>query len=388
MMDYLDQRQIKSLLENTAFPAVSIYMPTHRGGMGTKQDPIRLKNAIVEARQALVARGWSERRSDLFLEPCRALLDDGSFWQALADGLVIFRDENRMQYYRLPFAFEDLTVVAETFSIKPLIPFLNRSGEFYLLALSERQVRLFRGSGYGIQEMDIPGVPRSLKEALPDDEPEQQQQWHTRTPQAVTVNATMRRAMFHGHGGAVEDAKQDRDRFIRVVDRRLNRVLEDKSVPLVLASVDYSLAAYGAVNSYPKLLSEHVQGNPDHLDGQQLWQRAWPLVEPELLSGRAKALERCSEQAHSDRGGSSFEKVVPRAYEGRVDELIVSVDRVQYGTFDPSTFNVVLQDERQPESIELLEFAAHHTLLNGGSVYGIHARDMPGESWLLATFRY
>lgn len=388
MMDYLDHQQIRSLLENSEPPAITIYMPTHRGGAEAKQDPIRLKNAIVEAKQKLVSRGWSERDSDALLSSCRNLLDDGSFWLNLADGLVFFLGPKRMRYYRLPFHFDDLTVVADTFFIKPLIQFLNRSGEFYLLALSEQQVRLFRGSGYGIKQLELTGVPRSMEEAFQYDEPEQQQQWHTQTSRASMAKAAIRPAVFHGHGGAPDDAKQDRNRFIRLIDRRVNRILNNKNLPLVLASVDYSLATYQSVNSYPRLLDRHVQGSPDRMDEQELWRRAWRVVEPELLKARSAALERCQEQAYSNRGGSSFERVVPRAYEGRVDELIVAVDRAQYGAFDPRTLSVVLHDEPKPDNIELLEFAARHTLLNGGSVYGINFREVPGGAWLLATFRY
>ncbi|HPZ98533.1 MAG TPA: hypothetical protein PLT93_10365 [Phycisphaerae bacterium] len=388
MQDYLDYPQIKSLLDSAGFPALSIYMPTHRGGSESKQNLIRLKNAIMHAKQQLAARGWSDRESDAFLAPCRTLLDDGSFWRSLSDGLVIFRDRSRMEYYRLPFSFDDLVVTADMFFIKPLIPFLNRSGDFYLLALSEQNVRLFRGNGYGMHEVEIPGVPRSLKEAFPYDEPEQQQQWHTRTSQASLVKAGMRQAVFHSQGGAAETAKTDRDRFLRLIDRRLNRVLTDKSIPMILASVDYSLASYESVNTYPRLLDEHVQGNPDHLDEHDLWRRAWPIIEPQFLKQRADALKRCQEQVHSDRGGRSFEKVTPRAYEGRVDELIVAIDRNQYGKFDPNTMQVTLYDAPEPDSIELLEFTAHHTLRNGGTVYGMHAREVPGHAWLLATFRY
>lgn len=388
MMDYLDQRQIRSLLENTAPPAVSIYMPTHRGGIEAQQDPIRLKNAIVEVRQKLAAGGFAERESEQFLAPARRLLEDGSFWRTLADGLALFLDRRGIRYYRLPFTFDDRVVVDRSFSVKPLLPFLNRSGEFYLLALSEQRVRVLRGNPYGVTQVQVPGLPRNMKDYFEYDQPEQQQQWHTRTAQASVAKAAMRQAMFHGHGGAADISKNDRERFIRAVDRRLNRGLADKNLPLTLAAVDHSVATWQAVNSYPRLLGRHVLGNPDHLDDQELWRRAWPVVEPEFLKQRSEALARCQEQAHSDLGGNSFEKVTPRAYEGRVDELIVAVDRTQHGTFDPRILSVTLFDEPRPDSIELLEFTAQHTILNGGSVYGINAKEMPGGAWLLATFRY
>lgn len=388
MMDSVNQQQIRALLEETVSPAVSIYMPTHRGGAEARQDRIRLKNAIVLAKQELVARGRSDRESDAFLGPCRKLLEDGSFWLAMADGLAIFLSPKGLHYFRLPYSFQDQVVVADTIHIKPLIPFLNRTGDYYLLALSEQNVRLLRGNSYGLQETTVAGLPRSFKEVFNYDQPEQQLQWHTRTSQASMAKAAMRQAMFHGNGGGANTNKQDRERFIQVIDRRLNRVLTDKSIPLMLAAVDHSIATFQGVSSYPMLMSQHVQGNPDHWDESELWRRSWPLVEPELLRTREGALKQCQEQAHSDLGGHTFEKVTPRAYEGRVDVLVVAVDRVQYGIFDPRTLDVFLHDEPRPDNLELLEFTAQHTILNGGSVYGVNSQDIPGGSWLLATFRY
>lgn len=387
-MDYLDPQQIKSLLERVAPPAVSIYFPTRRGAADARQDRIRLKNAMIEARRQMAARGLSDRDADALLAPCRTLTDDGNFWTTMADGLAIFLDRQGMHSYRLPFPLDPVVMVAETFFIKPLIPFLNQLADFYVLALSEQQVRLFRGNPYGLREVEINGVPRNMEDFFQYDQPEAQHQWHTRTQQPAAAKAVLRQAIFHGHGGATDTNKVDRERFIQVVDRRLNRVLTDKSIPLVLAAVDHSLATYQAVSSYPRLAERHVQGNPDHWDEQELWRRAWPVVEPELLQRRDQALKRCLEAAHSEMGGRSFEKVTPRAYQGRVDELIVAADRAQYGTFDPATSRIVLHDEPQSDSIELLEFTARHAILNGGSVYAMKAREVPGYAWLLATFRY
>jgi hypothetical protein len=48
---------------------VSIYMPTHRTGAETQQDPIRLKNLLREAEKHLFAKGVSTRDVQEMLEP-------------------------------------------------------------------------------------------------------------------------------------------------------------------------------------------------------------------------------------------------------------------------------------------------------------------------------
>jgi hypothetical protein len=57
---------------------VSIYMPTHRTGVETQQDPIRLKNLLGKAEKELSDRGMGRRDVQKMLEPpasyCRILI--------------------------------------------------------------------------------------------------------------------------------------------------------------------------------------------------------------------------------------------------------------------------------------------------------------------------
>lgn len=388
MMDFLDQQHIRNLLEQSTEPALSIYMPTHRGGNEAQQDPVRLKNAIVEAEKKLSAAGHSTKDAQALLEPCRRLLNDNGFWRDLADGLVLFVDPNGMHRFRLPFHFDDLVVVSDRFHVGPLTPFLNRSGDFYLLTLSEQQVRLFRGNAYGLRQMELLGVPGSMQEAFQYDDPQFHQQWHTRTSQtAGPKSGAMRQAVFHGHGGG-EESKQDRDRFIRVVDRTLNRRLNNKDIPLLLASVDHSYATYRSVNTYPGLLDRFVQGNPEHLNNQRLWERAWPIVEQVRMQNLQKMIERYVELAHTDGAGHKVEDVAARAFEGRIDSLIVAIYRQVWGTFDPQTLIATVHPQKQDGDRDLLEFAAGQTLLNGGDVYGVEAAQVPSGGMLAAVYRY
>jgi hypothetical protein len=388
-MDFLNHEQIRSLLESCVEPAVSIYMPTHRGGAGPKQDPIRLKNAITEARQRLTTAGYSYKHIETMLQPCRELLEDSSFWQKLSDGLAVFLDDKGLRYFRLPCRFEPLVAVDDKFHVRPLLPFVNRNGEFYLLALSERRVRLFRGNVYGLQEVELVGVPRSMEEAFQYDEAGQPSlQGHARAGAASASSAGPHQGMFHGHGGAAETVKEDRARFIRVIDRALNRMLKDKSIPLVLACIACSQAVYREINSYPRLLDAYVQGSPDHWDNRELWQRSWPLVEQARAATLEEATRRYLEMAHTDMAGDTIEEVTPRAYEGRVDVMIVAVDGRVPGVFDPRTLTAAVHAKPQLGDRDLLEFTTSQTLLHAGAVYAVEAGKVPSGRTLAATYRY
>jgi hypothetical protein len=199
-MDIVTREDLKQLVERQEGPCVSIYQPAHRAGPDTRsyaqQDPVRFKNLLREAEQRLRAGGVSTPAAAELLQSSRRLLDDPVFWQYQADGLAVFVAQGAMRTFRVPVGFEELVVVAPSFHIKPLLPLLTGDGLFYVLALSQNEVRLLAGTRDHMGEVELPGAPRSLAEALRYDDPERQLQFHTGTP----GGGDRRAAMFHGQG--------------------------------------------------------------------------------------------------------------------------------------------------------------------------------------------
>lgn len=122
---------------------VSIYLPTEKMGVETQQNPIRFKNLIREAEEKLIAYGLRSQDARDLLQPAQEL-DNYDFWQHQSDGLAIFISNNFFSYYCLPLNFAELVVVSDRFHLKPLMQLLTGDGKFYILALSQNQVRLFQ----------------------------------------------------------------------------------------------------------------------------------------------------------------------------------------------------------------------------------------------------
>jgi len=66
-MAVLSEEDLSDLLEKAGYPAISIYMPTHRTG-DISQDQIRLKNLLGEAETQLKKQGSSSREIKELLE--------------------------------------------------------------------------------------------------------------------------------------------------------------------------------------------------------------------------------------------------------------------------------------------------------------------------------
>jgi hypothetical protein len=386
-MALLSRSELRKLLEHREEWCVSIFMPTHRAGAEIQQDSIRLKNLLGDVEVRLVEGGLRRPEAQELLEPAYGLVPQHDFWRHQSDGLALFVSPTLFRPDRLPFDFEALTVVAGWFHLKPLLPLLAGDGRFYVLALSQNEIRLLQGTRYSVGQVDLDQVPERLADILKWDDPEKRLQWHTRTGSKVDGRA----AIFHGHGVASADDPKDYIlRYFHRVNEGLSRLLADERAPMVLAGVDYLLPIYQQANTYPHLLSEGITGNPEELSAQELHEHAWSIIQPLFHREQQDAAARYQRLAgaNSQRASSVVPAVVSAAYHGRVAILFVSLGQQQWGSFEPATNTVHKHEEAKPGDEDLLDFAAVHTYLNGGEVYAVEPQQVPDDAPLAAVFRY
>lgn len=387
-MDLFTKEDLRTLTEISESRCVSIYMPVHQKGREIQADPIRLKNLIDEAERQLIAGGHRLPEARELLEPAGDLLSNGFFWQHQSEGLALFLTPQFFRAYRLPSAFETMAVVANRFHVKPLLPLLSGDGQFYILALSQNQVRLLYGTRYSVDKIDLDEVPSGIAQALRYDDPEKQLQFHTGTGGAG--GAGHRPAQFHGQGSGANDQDARLLHYFSMVDKEVHRLLRDEHAPLVLAGVDYLLPIYAQANTYPHLLGKGIEGNPDDLGAQVLHQRAWAIVEPRFVAARRESEARYKQLAGrgSAQACNNLEDVIAAAYYGRVETLFVALGVQRWGFFEPGANAVHLEHQAHPDNQDLLDLAAVQTLLNGGMVYAVDPDEVPGGGIVAAVLRY
>lgn len=383
-MTVFSRQELEELVSSTAEPCVSIYMPTHRLGAETRQGPIRLKNLTREAERQLTGGGIPPRQARELLGPIEALQEDALFWSYQSDGLAVFSSAGLFRCHSVPATLNELVVVSRRFHVKPLLQLLTGDGRFYVLALSQNKVRLLEATRHRVRDVSLEGVPQSLDEALRYDDKERQLQFHTPAP----VGRGEQAAVFHGQGVGIDDAKNDILRFFRQVDQGLGGLLKNEKAPLVLASVEYLLPIYKEANTFQHLMDQGIGGNPEALSPEELHDRAWAIVEPHFLKARQDAADRYRQMAGTERASAKLARVVPAAYQGTVEDLFVAVGVQRWGVFNVDTGRVYSHQEPEPGDEDLLDFAAVHTLLRGGTVYAVPPQEVPGATPLAAVFRY
>jgi hypothetical protein len=378
-MELLQKEQLKKLIEPAPPPCISIYIPTSRAGVEAKQGCIRLKNQLKRAEKELSAQGLRTPQIAELLEPAHKLTENNGFWRYQGDGLALFRSPDKFYYYRLPIPFEELLIIDDRFHVKPLMRVFAEDGRFYLLTLSKNDIHLYQCTRFGIREVELPAdTPRSFTKVLEMEGIERQIQVHT----------AGKESKFHGHGARDEDEKENLREFFRRVDRGVKEVLHDDRAPLVLAGVEYLFPLYREASAHPNLLAEGVPGNPEGRRPEELQAEAWKIVEPYLLKARREAAKRFEELAGSPRASTDIKEVIPAAYQGRVEDLFVAAGRQIWGRFNPETQEVTVNQEQKAGDRDLLNLAAIHTFLHGGSVYAVEPADVPGGGLAAAVFRY
>jgi hypothetical protein len=362
---------------------VSLFMPTHRAGREIEQDPIRFKNLLREAEERLIGEGLRSPEVQEIIKRPQLLLQDRGFWQRQSDGLAVFFSEDTYRFFRLPMALKELAVVSHRFHVKPLLPILASDGVFYILALSQNQVRLLEGTRHTVDEIDLENVPETLSETFPDGFAEKELQFHTGTPSG----SGNRPAMFHGHDIG-SDIKNRIRQWFRTIDKEVGGLLSDTQAPLVLAGVDTLFPLYKEVNTYPHLMEEGIPGNPERMKPEDLHPQAWAIVEPLFKKERESGYARYRQLAGTGQTTTDVTEAVQAAQHGRIEVLFVAVGVQVWGRFDPEKDRVDVHQSAEPGDADLLDFTAIQTLIKGGTVFAVSPEEVPDQALVAAVLRY
>jgi hypothetical protein len=386
-MELLRIENLRALVEHKQWPCVSMYLPTHRTGRKEiREDPIRLKNAIAEAKEQLGKAGYSRDQASDFLQSTSNLVVNQGFWLYQSDGLAVFASPELFQYYRLPLRFQDEVVVTDHFCVKPLVPLFSEDGRFYVLALSQKQIRFFEATRLGIQERAVPEMPKNIADFRQYDVAEEHIRGHT-----MAISATARtNVVFHGQGTITDKAtyKEDVVRYLRTVARKLEKYLGGDTAPLVLAAVEYEQAFYRQENAYHNLLDDGIVGNPEGLDQNQIHKAAREIVEPRFAEARRTILGHYANLSNTDKTSDRIETILPAAHSGRVRALFIQTNARAWGTFDPTTLLTTVHDNPADGDTDLIDLATVYVLEHQGTIYALREEEMPATSPQAAIFRY
>jgi hypothetical protein len=335
---------------------------------------VRIKNALRRAEKQLKAMNVDQQMIESLLQPAKELEQSVEISGRWGSGLVMLRSPNVFRYSWPRNMPAETVIVGDRFPIGLLVSLFSTATSFYLLSLSQKHVHLFRCTDQSCEPITLPGdVPTNLNVWL-----------NTRKPDHVLDNRSSAGPSTGSMKGVVFGTSSDRDareeylrHFFNEIDKGIRTVLKEQTVPLVLAGVEYELALYRRISSYPRLANESVFGSPDSLKDEVL-ERARAVVQHQIPDSLQKALDQLD-------GGSarvSFDgaQIVRAAQDGRVAYLFL-----REGNF--AREGGVREGNNSGEEAAA-NTAAIETLLHGGEVFMLSPDRMPDGGSLAALMRY
>jgi len=314
-------------------PCVSILLPNDRSLA------VRLRQALETARPLL--------DSHLF----ETLADIAHDVDPVGQALAIYCAPGFCRAFQLPHTVEESVTIANHFYIKPLLPALRSERPFYVLALSQKHIRLLGCTDSSSEEVELPASVLKFPES--------------------------------------EDNVLQLAHFYKQVSEGVTAFLRERhdDAPLVIAGVEYEIATFRKVNVYPNLALDVVHGAPDGLRGGELHKRALEAVQSYFESPFRTALARY-EEAGTQRSSSTVKDIVKASFDGRVLDLILAGGARYMGVFDDLTRDVKGHKHPVQGDEDLLNVAALQTLLHAGQVFVVPANQIPHGAPAIAVYRY
>jgi hypothetical protein len=382
--------EFKALAQVKGETCVSLYLPTSPLAENVRANRIAFKDLVREALSQLREAGADKEKIAVFEERFDHLAEDDdhdvqdedkirkrqrakpdeieAFWHTQANGLAVLATASTMRTFRLPAAPKPLAEVADRLHLTPLIRAMTSPHDAFVLALAEESVRLIHVfANYPPERLQVPDLPRNAEEAT------RRPSVHVRAPRGRLQNLEGEKVLLH--------------QYARKVEQAVSGVLAGRNAPLVLAAAEPLASIFRSVNTYPRLVDEMIDGNPNQVSDAELEDAAIPILD-HLYSRELKAAIALYEQLKPRRATTDVSYAAHAATAGAIDQLLVDLDAVVPGLVSDVDGSVTYSASDDAETYSVVDEIARRALFTGARVMGARSEELPDRAPLAAILRY
>jgi hypothetical protein len=359
-MTHPDRNTLKEFAAWSVGPIVSIFLPCDP--QRSEPDPAALKSAAQWSEESLVNdHGLDPAAAAAILAP---LMGAALAPAAPSRGAAWFLAPGRATCIALPSNVGPAVQIGTAPDTLRLLPFVSDAPVYYVLALSQRRVRLFRASRFDIEPIAVPDMPKGLDDDL----------WYVQRDTSFNRHGS---GAMHAAGATPDDAKDLVHQYMHHVDRALAPVLAESHAPLVVVGIGYEAAMFINESHYRHIVETPVVGNADSLDVATIHARSWEIVD--ALPGAAQAASaRAKDLAGTGRAVTDPSEIATAATNGAVEQFLVARSLT-----DGSPVQGRLDDERARYATAL-----NAAVATGAMAFVVDDADLPAGAMAAAVLRY
>ncbi|MEX2575567.1 MAG: hypothetical protein WD382_02850, partial [Halofilum sp. (in: g-proteobacteria)] len=349
-------------------PCISIYSTTSPETNWKDKNRILYKDRVKEAGAALEAREMDKHVRSQLIEQLERVGESDHFWFHQQHGLAVFLSPQRCIVRKLMRSPGDLTVVADSFHLRPLLHVTQHGMCYQVLCVSAHDVALYEADQEQTCPVELhPHVPTRMVEAT-----------------GKPANAPNRK----DNERAADDSKELHQFFTRLDSAVYEHHNGPAQVPLLLATQSQYQGLFREASKNPNLLDVGFERDPFHeLEQDQLGELTWNVVQDALAANLDELVERYHSNAAHELAFSEVDTIARAATMAQVETLLVEEDRriggrlsqegeVEYGDFDA------------PRTDDVIDDIAERVLRAEGQVRFLPREKMPVDTGVAAILRF
>ncbi|WP_420782846.1 chemotaxis protein [Streptomyces sp. LPB2020-019-1HS] len=297
----LSPATLAELRRPRSYPAVSVLTPTHRRGPDNAQDPVRLRNAVAEAKKKLQSDPavTRERRADVVRQLDQALAEVDL--THAEDGLAIFAAPGEHQVWTLKRSVPERVVLSDTFLTRNLVSAHAAEHPFWVLSVAADRVTLWNGSGDRVTEERRGGFPltRNLTENFDAERQER-------------------------IGDAPSTFRDERTRqFLKEADTAMGAILRDQPRPVYLTGAPAALSVLDEIGGVARCSVHVPRIGLAHGSPETVWRAIQPVREALVRQETETVLHQLEAARGRKEYAAGVDELWRSAQEGRVRLLAV-----------------------------------------------------------------
>lgn len=360
---------LELLLSTRRDGCVSIYMPTSTVTQEAERDRIELKNLSGDAVGQLEEAGIDKREVAAVKDALDDLIHDEFFWARQAHSLAVFATPAGSRTFRIPNRLTAMVEVSDRFHLKPLLRAVTFPQAAFVLALSQKGVRLLEvAPDVPPSVLEVPGMPSDAANAV---------------GKASIGDRSADRRIQGSEGKKVRLGQ-----YARRVEEALRPMLSGRHRPLILASPEPLASIFRGVNTYPRLAEHAIHENPDETSDAELADASRGVLD-ELYAAELAELRSLYEQRTAQgRASDEITTLARAATFGAIETAFVDIDETVPGFIDEETGEVTLEEDDDAINYGVVDEIARRVLLGRGRVLAVRREDIPGSGPAAAILRY
>ena len=290
----------------------------------------------------------------------------------------IFVSEGIAGYIRFPFKVKESVVLSDHFYLKEIYRLAQFHFPYWVVSLSEKQARLFRGLENQLMEIKDDRFPMYFIDNFEYSVPSR----------ASSFMGSAQVKAFEHDTSIMQKIREEE--WMHILDRRLKGYVEKKE-DVILCGTKTNTDRLFAVSSLKNQIVSRLTGGYDWYDAQEFKALVWP--ESRKLSKHKTELEidRLKQKSGEGLAESGVHSIWHLLHEGRAETVFLDEEFEQAGYISLERPDVLLDNKPSAESVYfpyLTDALLKKTVDQGGKVVFVGAGLLPEGADVAAICRY